>query len=471
MIFTELHLIYFSSIFSYFILLDFITLCNTATRIELVNLELSSAASQCSGMSLSAFLCRDNGDSIIGDGDDELYDSCIDGSSTFPSPKNDTSEWPSGFGNLQIPRSRGGKDTSIPQSYSPLLGHPAKPLNVGGPCDALLAASYEVYRASYAGSPASERHFSNGHASDNASKPQRKCSSFCASGIADRGLENVRVSSSMDSTYATSLRAYGIISAILIQHCIVGKGNFLDINSCSTSDPDTATSLRIPGDKQHTKDENVKRLGLPLAALPPLGPGKDLTHSKQVKQINILFSVREFLEKITDTERREAIPFLTEISNFSIGASMRVLKLLSPSMFKSCLPGHMSSAKKIGDGGFGSVFRVTCDNSCRNCGTWESNTRRNPVDLLSAEKKAQSNGTTISNVRTHGYGHEHGHTNGIFPSTRVTVTNKRSSVSKRTAYAVKRIPRERSMHDSPMIYEVFNEITCLQLLAGCRGVS
>ena len=437
-----------------------------------MNLELSSAASQCSGMSLSAFLCRDNGDSVVGDGEDELYDSCIDGSSTFPSPKNNITDWPTqifGSNTLQIPRSRIGKECSIPQSYSPIgHGHPAKPLNVGGPCDALLAASYEVYRASYAGSPTSdrhsERHSSNGYGSDSATKPQRKCSSFCASGIADRGLENVRVSSTMDSTYATSLRAYGIVSAILIQHCIVGKGNFLDINSCSTSDPDTATSLRIPGDKQQ-KDENVKRFGLPLAALPPLG--KDLNHSKQVKQINILFSVREFLEKITDSERRAAIPFLTEISNFSIGASMRVLKLVSPSMFKSCLPGHMSSAKKIGDGGFGSVFRVTCDNSCRNCGTWESNTRRNPVDLPSGEKKLKKSSTTVLNVCAHGQ--EHGQSKDIFPSNRAT--GRRSSASKRTAYAVKRIPRERSMHDSPMIYEVFNEITCLQLLAGCRGVS
>ena len=211
----------------------------------------------------------------------------------------------------------------------------------------------------------------------------------------------------------------------------------------------------------------MKRLGLPVAALPPLG--KDLTHSKQVKQINILFSVREFLEKITDSERREAIPFLTEISNFSIGASMRVLKLLSPSMFKSCLPVHMSSAKKIGDGGFGSVFRVTCDNSCRNCGTWESNTRRNPADVLgssSSEKNPRSNGTSVTNVRTHGQ--EVVHNSSILSSSRVSC---KRSACKRTAYAVKRIPRERSMHDSPMIYEVFNEITCLQLLAGCRGVS
>ena len=46
-----------------------------------------------------------------------------------------------------------------------------------------------------------------------------------------------------------------------------------------------------------------------------------------------------------------------------------------------------------------------------------------------------------------------------------------SSSESRTKYAVKRIPRERSMYDSPLLYEVFNEITCLQLLVGNRGVS
>ena len=46
-----------------------------------------------------------------------------------------------------------------------------------------------------------------------------------------------------------------------------------------------------------------------------------------------------------------------------------------------------------------------------------------------------------------------------------------SSSASRRVYAVKRIPRERSMYDNPLLYEVFNEITCLQLLAGNGGVS
>ena len=40
-----------------------------------------------------------------------------------------------------------------------------------------------------------------------------------------------------------------------------------------------------------------------------------------------------------------------------------------------------------------------------------------------------------------------------------------------TVYAVKRIPRERNVYDSPIIYEIFNEITSLELLAGNKGVS
>ena len=86
--------------------------------------------------------------------------------------------------------------------------------------------------------------------------------------------------------------------------------------------------------------------------------------SRQTRQINMLFSIREFLESIPDGELSDVTPSLTEISNFSLGASMRILKLVSPSMFVSCLPTHMREAEKIGMGGFGSVFKVCCDSSC-----------------------------------------------------------------------------------------------------------
>ena len=51
------------------------------------------------------------------------------------------------------------------------------------------------------------------------------------------------------------------------------------------------------------------------------------------------------------------------------------------------------------------------------------------------------------------------------------VKNDNGSTAFRTVYAIKRIPRERSVYDSPIIYDVFNEVTSLELLTGNKGVS
>lgn len=447
-------------------------------KMQLSNLEFSSAASQCSGMSLSAFLCRDNlcespGGDDNGEGDcegdfedDGLY------SSRPTSPRNVNSDWlmlSPGTAQKQKQRSTSfSKDASIPQTpYSTHshLGPAPKPTPMGGPCEALLAASYEVYRSS-GGSPGSDMLSSTN--SNRIIRPQRKCSSFSVSGIADRVKDSGRLACLEDSNYATSLRAFSIVSALLIQHCIVGKGNFLDINSCSTSDPQTegAGSFRVSADRQANKEDPVRRLSCPNANLPPLG--NEFLSWKQEKKINILFSVREFLEKLSDTERRSAVPFLTEISNFSMGASMRVLKLVSPSMFNSCLPSHMGRAKKIGDGGFGSVFRVTCDSSCSKCGSWDPcRGRSDHFETHLSSRKGSIGEATVTDSLPQRANRQL----EIGFSSFARRDSVCSNSSARTTYAVKRIPRERSMHDSPLIYEVFNEITCLQMLAGNRGVS
>ena len=435
-------------------------------------------------MSLSAFLCRDNlcespgpddygGDNGEGDCEGDFEDDGLD-SSKPPSPRNSNSDWlmlSPGTAQRQKQRATSfSKDASIPQTpYSTHshshLGPAPKPAPMGGPCEALLAASYEVYRSS-GGSPNSDMQSSTN--SNRIVRPQRKCSSFSVSGIADRVKDNGRLACLEDANYNTSLRAFSIVSALLIQHCIVGKGNFLDINSCSTSDPSAegSGSLRVSAERHAPKEDPVRRLSCPNANLPPLG--NEFVNWKQEKQINILFSVREFLEKISDTERRKAIPFLTEISNFSMGASMRVLKLVSPSMFNSCLPSHMGRAKKIGDGGFGSVFRVTCDASCSKCGSWDPcRGRTDSLEAHLSSRKGSIGETTVTDCLPQ---RATRHTETSFSSLARKDSGCSSSAA-RTTYAVKRIPRERSMHDSPLIYEVFNEITCLQMLSGNRGVS
>lgn len=50
------------------------------------------------------------------------------------------------------------------------------------------------------------------------------------------------------------------------------------------------------------------------------------------------------------------------------------------------------------------------------------------------------------------------------------VQNDNGSSPTKAVYAVKRIARERSLYDSPLIYDVFTEVSSLEILAGNRGV-
>jgi cell division protein ZapA (FtsZ GTPase activity inhibitor) len=222
---------------------------------QLSNLEFSSAASQCSGMSLSAFLCRDNlcespgpddfgGDNGEGDCEGDFDEDGPD-SSKPPSPRNSNSDWlmlSPGTAQRQKQRATSfSKDASIPQtpySIHSHLGPAPKPTPMGGPCEALLAASYEVYRSS-GGSPGT-------HSSTNSNRilrPQRKCSSFSVSGIADRVKDNGRLACLEDANYNTSLRAFSIVSALLIQHCIVAKVT----SSTSTAAPSLTLKPKAQG--------------------------------------------------------------------------------------------------------------------------------------------------------------------------------------------------------------------------------
>lgn len=461
---------------------------------QLGNLESSSATSHCSGMSLSAFLCRDNGDSLPDDGEGDDDQDEGRGSSKPPSPRYWNSEWlihsPSGMGASAFRLKGSVKDYPLPQnpysaSHSYVGGGPGlKATPSIGPSDTLSAGSSELLLSyTLSASPPSHSYRKGGGTHINLR--QQKGGSLSSSGIADRGKDTAQSSNPDDVSYTTSMRTFSIVSALLIQHCVVGKGNFLDISSCSTSDPEAVhgSFRERSADRIGTKEDPVRRLSLPNASLPPLG--NEFSSWKQEKQINILFSVREFLEKITDSERRRTVPFLTEISNFSMGASMRVLKLVTPSMFNSCLPSHMNRAKKIGDGGFGAVFRVTCDGSCSKCGSWETFRCRHshPHNYVLSSRRGSTGDVTVTDTGASQVQAALGlgvgavsvsEANRQLRSTLSSLVRKDSGCSSsptRTTYAVKRIPRERSMHDNPHIYEVFNEITCLQMLSGNRGVS
>jgi hypothetical protein len=279
-----------------------------------------------------------------------------------------------------------------------------------------------------------------------------------------------------EQTLAVLMRTYTIISASLLQRCVVGEGNFLDIGTCSTHETDSSSSLLA---KRRYSDwgtdeavsspasTSLKSQSQSLVGQLVLPDDvKPLKRTKaQKKQINILFSIREYLESIPDSEQYHITPILTEISNFSLGASMRILKLISPYMLHSCLPSHMSEAEKVGAGGFGSVFKVCCDATCKD--------HRNTISAHTTLCQSLSQSQLAHNSKRYSGRRSllMGTTSSTAKSTNsISIRNDNGSTPSRTIYAVKRIPRERSVYDSPIIYDIFSEITSLEFLAGNKGV-
>ena len=543
---------------------------------QFANLNFSSAASHCSGNSLSAFLCRDNSENnnynntnSYDDGDND-YDDAGGVSSYHPSPRAMYADWglhPSQHG-ARTPRSgfqsrsndgrllsqQGSGKTSVQSKFPNQMSSRV----YGSPPESVLAGQ-EDFRS---GLPTIQ---SQGRYTPPIGiiQPIRsfRRGSNNSGGIAgardrdnsrDKEKEKSKLYGLDDSAFYSSLRAYSIISSILIHHCIVGNGNFLNTNSCSAADPQV-----IPNFSRRTSDSTVaetpcshekyninnnynendnnnsnqminnnslnKNISTKSVQLPPKGIVEGIRKVNE-KQINIVYSVREFLDRVPNLERRKIIPLLSEITYHSSEANRRLLKLLSPLMFNSCLPYHINNAKKIGDGGFGSVYRITCDASCSKCGTWES-FRGKSVQLCHNLKYGRLGYINTSTNENEEASSSCDEKDDIFDSTECNVTAKSisiqqleselesdlelqsdierttnnvtsnsnqynkekklmnmyssmvrkesgcSSSASRKVYAVKRIPRERSMYDNPLLYEVFNEITCLQLLAGNGGVS
>ena len=173
-------------------------------------------------------------------------------------------------------------------------------------------------------------------------------------------------------------RVYSIIAVLLLQKCLINDGQHLD-PACCTSCSDNSN----------------------------INSCKDQSGCK----CNILFTVREYLESVPDCI---SLSCMSNVANLCSRGGSRLLKLLSSSLFESCVVSHMADASRIADGGFGSVFRAVCPSTCTEC--------------LNCMQKGQR------------------------------------------SYAVKRLSRERSAHDHPIIINVFSEVSCLERLSGCKGV-
>lgn len=123
-----------------------------------------------------------------------------------------------------------------------------------------------------------------------------------------------------------------------------------------------------------------------------------------------LFAVREFLDlQIASVSAAQ----LFSTASFIGPDAVRLLKLLSKVYFsEACVALHLKSFDRLSAGAFGSVFKVCCPSEC--------------TMSLKGTKDAH--------------------------------------------YAVKRITRERSIHDTAVVLNIFSEISCLERLSTCPGV-
>ena len=296
-----------------------------------------------------------------------------------------------------------------------------------------------------------------------------------------------------EETNEVLLRTFSIISAILLGRCVVGGGLFLDPTTCrprlmgepksgfrrdvsdkkagrlslgGTSRTDTTSALT---------DATLTPHGIGNGGVVAGGTGGDIvipTSPIAAVQLNMMYTVREFLDGLPEHQLRHSIvPHLVQLSNFTGGGSMRVLKLLTKVAFHSCLPFHLkNSAQKIGDGGFGSVFKVTCDP--RTCKHVYHGTTSPTTTLCQFIKSNQSS----SDSKDYNKRSPFSTIDSPFPP---TINDKNTSTSGQSqalaldhasltpkTFAIKRLARERSGFDNSLIYEIFNEIAALELLAG-----
>jgi len=247
----------------------------------------------------------------------------------------------------------------------------------------------------------------------------------------------------MDAMFQTHV----YVIAILLQQCVTKTG-LLSNTACASSADQT----------YHPP------LSISMAAA---------ADSQQPSHTNILFHIMEFFE-VTDGRFEDV---LVRFSLLLSDASMRLCKMLSKAYFSNCLPRQVEkTGEKIGEGGFGCVYKVTVPSvdaswvgrfdqytNCYNCYRnknmdaaiidrhGHSSSHRQPHRrIVSLSRNSNSNSFPCRCWRRSSTGHdESGH----------------------CSFAIKRISRERSIHDNSLVIAaLFHEITCLELLRGHIGI-
>lgn len=148
-------------------------------------------------------------------------------------------------------------------------------------------------------------------------------------------------------------------------------------------------------------------------------------------------------------------------------AARRLCKMISGAYLKhSCLVQHMLEkssigvrlAEKIGEGGFGTVFKVTC-NCCSSVGAYMQYSNCYGCHRRTHLFKNLSPDLSSRNITSCCCWKANNHT-----------AYSQSTTKTSPAYAIKRVPRERSMHDPSRLFDLYQEISALEILRDRRTI-
>jgi hypothetical protein len=265
------------------------------------------------------------------------------------------------------------------------------------------------------------------------------------------------------------LRAFSLISMILMRRAISDR-HFLD-TTCCTARVLSSTGMHFSAPLANTYNNGSTssrfdqspsgRSQSRFTHRSDGGSARQYFNPNPKSHINLTFNVREYIEM----QKEGKFQLFQETAN-AVGPSMtRLMKLMSEEYFKDCcLPSHLGSAVKVGEGGFGSICKITCPFDCS-----KTEGRR----LFSTDKDGEFlSKSHIQNKRRSWLKcscPKNCHHKGIL-SVNSLHGDEDKEVETGHVYAVKRIPRERSVHDSNSLQSLFNEITCLEVLSHVKGV-
>lgn len=322
-----------------------------------------------------------------------------------------------------------------------------------------------------------------------------------------------------EEKYLLYSKSYPLIILFLLQRCFIDK-YMIDSSIC------------FERNNSSLNPSNLSPPSSPLAT-PMVTLQRQLTNqsgliSYPIQKVNLFHTIRDYFSNIVafsasnqilNNMTRQIIYCITEYATLTNSALLRLLKLLTGVLFQNnCLNKHLSesSSISIGSGGFGSVHRVYCNcgklNLAEICNLIEypthssnSNSERKRVSA----HKSSSTGIQSMNVLRSGSIHRSKlslaaiapepvadeetlrstfnnlklssqsnsfmtcvffEENSQLHTNNMIYSRKPMTQSGDNFYAIKRIKHEKSVNDEPKIIDIYNEITCLEILSSYRGV-